>query len=188
MLFPIFVSLFSRSGENQLDQQIRGRNIMAIYTVSGLPLLGQNMTNGCWYFSAKMMAAWSSKTGNGSIKDPSTLSDLLNLYTGNCGYALSTCGTLAGKLGMTALPRQNRGFSEMMTLIRRGPLWAAGMKGGANGFPHVVVIGGVADTGVLVFDPLPLNQGSKEWKTWSWLKSFLALDDDSFDSNLLSPA
>jgi hypothetical protein len=161
---------------------------MAIYTISDLPLKGQDKTNGCWYFSAKMMADWSNKTGKGSIKDPKTVTDLFNLYDGNCGYALSTCGTLAGKLGMKALPRQERGFNEMLALLKKGPLWAAGLKGGANGFPHVVVIGGVADTGVLVLDPLPLNYGGKAWKTWSWLKNFLALDDDSFDANLLSPA
>ncbi|MCY7348240.1 MAG: hypothetical protein LH614_18765 [Pyrinomonadaceae bacterium] len=41
-------------------------------------------------------------------------------------------------------------------------------------FPHVAGIGGVADTGVLVFDPLPLNNGEKSWKTRSWLDEFLA--------------
>lgn len=161
---------------------------MAIYTVSDLSLMGQDKTNGCWYFSARMMADWSKKAGSGAIKDPSGESDLQNLYTGNCGYALSTCGTLAGKLGMKALARQKRGHADMLALLKRGPLWAAGMKGGADGFPHVVVIGGVADTGVLVLDPLPLNNGAKSWKTWSWLNSFLALDDSAFDANLLSPA
>jgi hypothetical protein len=162
---------------------------MAIYTVSDLGLMGQDKTNGCWYFSAKMMANWSSKSGSGVIKDPSGVSDLLNLYTGNCGYALSTCGTLAGKLGMKALSRQKRGYAEMLTLLKSGPLWASGMKeDGAEKFPHVVVIGGVADTGVLVLDPLPLNNGLKSWKTWSWLSSFLALDNAAFDANLLSPA
>ena len=161
---------------------------MAIYVVPNLDLMGQDKTNGCWYFSAKMMANWSKKAGGKMIKDPSGLNDLLNLYTGNCGYALSTCGTLAGKLGMKALPRQKRGFAEMLPLLQRGPLWAAGLKGGANGFPHVIVIGGVADTGVLVLDPLPLNHGEKSWKTWAWLDNFLALDDGAFDANLLSPA
>jgi hypothetical protein len=136
-----------------------------------------------------MMAAWSKKAGSGKIKDPVTLDDLRNLYEGNCGYALSTCGTLAGKLGMKTHARQKRGYAEMLTLLKLGPLWAAGFKGGVtNGFPHVVVIGGVADTGVLVLDPLPLNNGGKSWKTWSWLDSFLALGDSTLDANLLSPA
>lgn len=162
---------------------------MAIYTVSNLSLMGQDKTNGCWYFSAKMIADWSKKADGGAIKDPVSVDDLKKLYEGNCGYALSTCGTLAGKLGMKAQPRQKRGYSDMLTLLKRGPLWAAGFKGGAeNGFAHVVVIGGVADTGVLVLDPLPLNNGGKSWKTWSWLDSFLALGDESLDANLLSPA
>ncbi len=162
---------------------------MAIYTVPNLSLMGQDKTNGCWYFSAKMMADWSKKSGGGVIKDPSALDDLQNLYTGNCGYALSTCGTLAGKLGMKAQSRQKRSYAEMLALLKNGPLWTAGFKGGVkNGFPHVVVIGGVADTGVLVLDPLPLNNGDKNWKTWAWLDEFLALDDGSLDANLLSPA
>lgn len=162
---------------------------MAIYTVSNLNLMGQDKTNGCWFFSAKMMAAWSKKASNGAIIDPSGVKDLDNLYTGNCGYALSTCGTLADKLKMKAHSRQKRGYAEMLALLKSGPLWTAGFKGGAaNGFPHVVVIGGVADTGVLVLDPLPLNSGGKGWKTWAWLDNFLALGDASLDANLLSPA
>lgn len=159
---------------------------MAIYVVQDVPMIPQDKTNGCWYFSAKMMAGWASKTGK-SIKDPSEFKDLFNLYDGNCGYALSTCKELGGKLGMKALSRTSRGFDEFLTLLKSGPLWAAGLKGGANGFPHVVVIAGVADTGVLVLDPLPLNKGERDWKTWSWLKNFLALDDGAFDANLLSP-
>jgi len=161
---------------------------MAIYTVPNLDLMGQDKTSGCWYFSARMIANWSKKSGIGAVKDPSTVHVLENLYTGNCGYALSTCGTLAGQLGMKALSREQRGFAEMITLIKKGPLWAAGMKGGAGGFEHVVVIGGVADTGVFVLDPLPLNHGSKGWKTWGWLDNFLQLSDPAFDANLLSPA
>jgi hypothetical protein len=161
---------------------------MAIYTVSNLDLLGQDKTNGCWYFAAKMMANWSKKSGIGAIKDPVSVKTLDDLYTGNCGYALSTCGALAAQLGMKALSRQKRDFTEMLKLLKSGPLWACGMKGGANGFEHVVVIGGVADTGVYVYDPLPLKNGAKEWKTWAWLDNFLQLSDPAFDANLLTPA
>jgi hypothetical protein len=160
---------------------------MAIYTVSNVDLLGQDKTNACWFYAAKMMAAWSKKSGISAIKDPHTVKTLDDLYTGNCGYALSTCGALAGKLGMKALPRQKRDFAAMMALVKNGPLWACGMKGGADGFEHVVVIGGVADTGVYVFDPMPLNVGSKGWKTWAWLDNFLQLGDNAFDANLLAP-
>jgi hypothetical protein len=160
---------------------------MAIYVVDKVTLIPQDKTNGCWYFCAKMMAKWSSDSGKGSIKDPADQKDLVNLYEGNCGYSLTTCGTLASKLGMKALSRSERGFSDYLSLLKNGPLWVAGLKGGANGFPHVVIIAGVADTGVLVLDPLPLNQGERGWKTWKWLNNFLALDDDTFDANLLAP-
>jgi hypothetical protein len=160
---------------------------MAIYLVDKVTLIPQDKTNGCWYFSAKAMAKWSADTGKNTIKDPGSLKDLLNLYEGNCGYALSTCGELANKLGMKALSRVERGFADYLTLLKNGPLWVSGLKGGADGFPHVIVIAGVADTGVLVLDPLPLNKGERGWKTWSWLKSFLALDDNSFDANILAP-
>lgn len=160
---------------------------MAIYVVENVPLLPQDKTNGCWYFSAKMMAGWATKAGK-SIKDPSELTDLKNLYEGNCGWALSTGGVLAGKLGMTTYPRKERDFKEMLTILKKGPLWAAGVKpNGNDAFPHVVVIGGVADTGVLVLDPLPINKGERSWKTWDWFNKFLAKDNTVLDVNLLGP-
>lgn len=158
-----------------------------IYLVEKVTLIPQDKTNGCWYFSAKMMSKWTNDVGRSNkVKDPGTLTDLFNLYDCNCGYALSTCKTLAEKLGMQALARKKRSFEEYLELLKKGPLWAAGIKGGVDGSPHVVVIAGVADTGVLVLDPLPLNKGHREWKTWSWLDSFLAHESGGFDANLLA--
>ena len=158
-----------------------------IYLVEKTPLIPQDKTNGCWYFGAKMMSKWASDAGKPAIKDPATLTDLFNLYDCNCGYALSTCKTLAEKLGMKALSRGKRSFEEYHDLLRNGPLWAAGIKGGVENSPHVVVLAGVADTGVLVLDPLPLDKGNREWKTWKWLDSFLVHESGGFDANLLAP-
>lgn len=159
---------------------------MPIFVVPDVNLEPQDKRNACWYFSGKMVASWSRKSKRAVIKDPSIYDDLRNLYTGDCGWALSTCKTMANKLGMKAVPRKQRDYNEMFTLLQAGPIWTAGMKTvGAESFPHVVVIAGVADTGVLVLDPLPEKQGERDWKTWSWLSNFLDLNNSTFDANLL---
>ena len=155
---------------------------MAIYIVPDVPLLPQDRTNGCWYFSAKMVAKYS----RGTVKDPETVPVLKNLYDGNCGWSTKTAKDLAAHLGMDAVARDPRGPKEMRNLLVTGPVWAAGMlPQGASSFAHVVVIAGVADTGVLVLNPLPLNVGERSWKTWAWLDQFIALDNGDFDRNFL---
>lgn len=159
---------------------------MAIHTISNVPLVPQDKTNGCWYFCLRMLAQWSASNG-GAIVDPSTISTLENLYQGNCGYAPSTAKDLTTKLSLSTVPRLDRGQAEYQTLLVKGPLWCQGLKGGANGFPHVVVIAGVADTGLLILDPLPLLTGERSWKTWAWVKDYLQTTDPSMDYNILSP-
>lgn len=158
---------------------------MAIYLKDNVKLMPQDKTNGCWYFCAKMMANWSAKAGNKTIKDPAEVRHLYNLYDSNSGYALSVCKTLANDVCMKALPRVQRGYDEYLKILKSSPIWAAGAKGAIDGAFHVIVIIGVADTGVLVLDPLPVNVGKREWRTWAWLDSFIALDNGNFDANLL---
>ncbi len=164
---------------------------MAIILVPNVTLLPQDKTNGCWYFSAKMMSKWSVDNKKTKITDPATVTDppanLFQLYDWNSGYAISTCKQLAPRLGMTALPKVKRGFAEFKTLLAAGPIWAAGAKGGATGSFHVVVIAGVADTGLLLYDPLPLNVGKKVWRTWEWMDEYFAINNPGIDANLLVP-
>lgn len=162
---------------------------MAIIQVPNLALLGQDKTNACWYFSAKMVHKWASANGKSAVKDPSTVkTDRLNLqglYESNAGYATSTCIELSGALGLKALDKKKRGFDEFKTLLAKGPIWAAGAKGGLDGTYHVVVIGGVAETGLLIFDPLPMKMGAKVWRTWDWMDKFFDITNSRIDANLL---
>ena len=163
---------------------------MAIILVPNVTLLPQDKSNGCWYFCAKMMHKWSVDSRKGKIVDPTTVTtpdNLPRLYELNTGWATTTCKTIAPRLGMTALPRVKRGFVEFKTLLVNGPIWASGAKGGATGSYHVVVIAGVADTGLLVYDPMPLNVGRKVWRTWDWMEGYFALTDGGIDANLLDP-
>ena len=153
--------------------------------VDKVKLIPQDKTNGCWYFCAKMMAHWSKTAGKKTIIDPADVKHLFNLYDCNAGYALSVCKTLAKDVCMKALPREKRGYEEYLKILKSSPIWAAGAKGAIDGAFHVVVIIGVADTGVLVLDPLPINVGKREWRTWAWLDSFIALENGTFDANLL---
>jgi hypothetical protein len=164
---------------------------MAIILVPNVTLLPQDKTNGCWYFSAKMMSKWAADNNKTAIKDPATVTDapanLQQLYEWNSGYSTKTCKQLADRLGMNALDKKQRGFNEFKTLLARGPIWAAGAKGGATGSYHVTVIAGVADTGLLLFDPLPLNVGRKVWRTWAWMDEYFALTNEGSRKNLLVP-
>jgi hypothetical protein len=135
------------------------------------------------------MHKWASENRKTGVKDPATVVDppanLQQLYEWNSGYATTTCKQLAPRLGLTALEKKKRGFAEFSTLLDKGPIWAAGAKGGATGSYHVTVIGGVADTGLLLFDPLPLKIGQKVWRTWDWMEGYFAIDDSGIDANLL---
>lgn len=164
---------------------------MAIVLVPNVTLLPQDKSNGCWYFSAKMMYKWSVDSKKGKIIDPETVTtpdNLPELYKTNAGWSITTCKTIAPRLGMKALPRVKRGFAEFKTLLANGPIWASGAKGGATGSYHVVVIAGVADTGLYLYDPLPLSTGQKIWRTWDWMEGYFALTDGGIDANLLVPA
>jgi hypothetical protein len=162
---------------------------MAIKLVKSLPLLPQDKSNACWYFSARMLYRWAKENKKTGVKDPASVCDppanLQQLYEWNSGYAITTCKQLAPRLGLTALEKKKRGFAEFSTLLDKGPIWAAGAKGGATGSYHVTVIAGVADTGLLLHDPLPLNIGRKVWRTWDWLDGYFAIDDAGIDANLL---
>jgi Papain-like cysteine protease AvrRpt2 len=164
---------------------------MAIILVPNVTLLPQDKTNGCWYFCARMMHQWSVDTKKNKIIDPATVTEpdnLFKIYDWNSGWSIKTCKTLAPRLGMTALPRVKRGFAEFKKLLANGPIWASGAKGGSTGSYHVVIIAGVADTGLLFYDPLPLLVGRKVWRTWDWLEGYFALSDGGIDANLLVPS
>lgn len=164
---------------------------MAIILVPKVTLLPQDKSFACWYFCAKMMSKWSVDNNKTKITDPVTIdtgaTNLLELYKGDYGYSTRTCKTLANLLGMTALPKAKRDFAEFKSLLANGPIWAAGAKGGITGSYHVTVIAGVADTGLLLYDPLPINVGKKVWRTWDWMDRYFALDDAGIDANLLVP-
>lgn len=165
---------------------------MAIVLVPGLTLLPQDKTNACWYFSARMVHKWARANQKEKVKDPATVKtdrlDLQGLYESNAGYATSTCIELSSCLGLTVQAKKKRGYEEFKALLAKGPIWAAGAKGGADGAYHVTVIGGVADTGLLMFDPLPLNRGQKVWRTWDWLDGFFDITNSRIDANLLTIA
>ena len=73
---------------------------------------------------------------------------------------------------LSAVPRDYAALNTLFQL--RGPIWCAGHKTwGGGGHGHVVVICGVADTGVFIHDPEPVNQGSSIWLTWDQLKKYI---------------
>jgi hypothetical protein len=161
---------------------------MAIIQVPNVTLLPQDKKNACWYMCGRMMHQWAVASKNTKVIDITTVTtpdNLPVLYANDNGWSIKTCKVLAPRIGLAALTREKRGFAEFKKLLANGPIWASGAKGGFTGSYHVVIIAGVADTGLLLFDPLPINMGQKVWRTWAWMDEFFALTDTGIDSNLL---
>jgi hypothetical protein len=161
---------------------------MAIIQVPNVTLIPQDKSNACWYMCGRMMYQWAVDSKNTKVIDITTVTtpdNLPQLYANNNGWARETCKVLAPRLGLVALSREKRGFAEFKKLLANGPIWASGATGGFTGGYHVVIIAGVADTGLLIFDPLPMNMGQKVWRTWDKMDAFFALSDSTIDANLL---
>ena len=75
---------------------------------------------------------------------------------------------IAQQFNMKKHPTLTMDYSSVSGfLMTNGPIWTGLQKNwGGHNHGHVVVICGVADTGVFVHDPEPMNQGSTLWLTW----------------------
>jgi len=139
-----------------------------------MTLVPQRADGVCWCASAIMLYKWSQATGNTGMKDPLSDSGTKWRWDNNKDWAPGDNAYLATTLNMKThddVPTDYDGLNSF--LQSHGPIWTAGQKnwGGAN-HGHVVVICGVADTGVLIYDPEPVNQGCSQWLTWDQLAKY----------------
>ncbi len=149
---------------------------MSITKVQNVPLVAQISDGVCWCASALMLYRWAQATGNSGMKDPLSDSGTKSRWENNKDWDPSDNGFLASTLNMQIQSSIPTDYTFLNTFLQlHGPIWAAGQKnwGGAN-HGHVVVICGVADTGVFIYDPEPVNQGSSQWLTWDQLRNFSA--------------
>lgn len=148
---------------------------MGITKLSHMKLVAQRDDGVCWCAAAIMLYKWGRAAGQHSMVNPLVDAGTSWRWENNKDWASSDNGFLATTLNMeiqSELPVDYEGMKSFLS--DHGPVWTAGLKtwtGDAYG--HVVVICGVANTGVLIYDPEPVNQGSSMWLTWMQLANYI---------------
>lgn len=152
-----------------------GSTEMGIYKVKDMALVPQPGTGTCWCASAIMLYKWSRKAGYLTMVDPLSDSGTRWRWENNKSWSKYDNPWLAKTLNIYTYDEIPRSYDGLRTFLKDwGPIWASGLKtwtGSAYG--HVVVIGGVADTGVLIYDPEPVGQGKSFWMTWNQLDTYI---------------
>lgn len=152
---------------------------MATIKVGNVPLIPQPTDGVCWYASARMLFKWQQATGKGEMKNPAEVEMSRLSFERNASWTSSLNGLLATHLNMQK-PSVDMNFDSVNSaLSRNGPIWTAGYKTWAGSHGHVVVICGVAPTGVFIHDPEPMKMGSTRWLTWSQIKKYVDGADEA---------
>jgi hypothetical protein len=141
---------------------------MAIIKVQSVPLIPQPTDGVCWYVSARMCYRWSQATGTGSMTNPADDVGMHTRFLNNGDWSSDQNGILARTFKMKTFNGVSMDFDNLNSFFTsHGPIWTALQKNwGGHNFGHVVVICGVADTGVFINDPHPVGYGSQKWLTW----------------------
>lgn len=94
-----------------------------------------------------------------SILDPSEDSASTKLRDDNTGIVNPAIIEFAKRLGLVAVPPMSPSPAAIETWLKEyGPLWV-------NGKSHIVVIAGIGEECVKVYDPAPINQGNIDWRS-----------------------
>lgn len=134
------------------------------YIVPNMTLIPQDKSMACWYASAKMLINWRRETTQSSemgIIDPSEDEVSKSIYTLDSGIGNPQIIAMARRLGLVDVPPLSPTEDALESwLFQYGPLWV-------NGKSHIVVIAGIRAGNVLVYDPSPVNVGSRSWRSLS---------------------
>jgi hypothetical protein len=148
---------------------------MSIIKVQNVPLIAQPTDGVCWFSCAQMVYKWRVATGKGSMTNPENHAPSKKRYDDNGDWFSGQNGMLAGYFSMkkhSSVPMDLAGLTTFFQT--HGPIWAGGQKNwGGNNHGHVIVICGVADTGVFIHDPEPVGKGSSQWLTWEQIKKYI---------------
>lgn len=150
---------------------------LAIVRISNVPLVPQHKTGLCWYASATMLVGWrvKMKGGLGPMTFPADHKEAKDMYANNRSLLGFGAAALKGWFGMKEVPVPTTQAEWAHTLSSNGPLWAAGKKHwNGEAYGHVVVVFGVADTGLLINDPEPIWKGREEWRTWASMNRYFS--------------
>jgi ABC-type bacteriocin/lantibiotic exporter with double-glycine peptidase domain len=148
-----------------------------MYFVPGMTLIPQTKEWSCWYASARMLIQWRrdrTRSCERDIIDPADDEAACKLRDDNTGIANKQIVAFARRLGLVAVPPMSPTPGAIEDWLKRyGPLWV-------NGKRHIVVIAGIKDLDVYVYDPAPVDQGDTGWRSLSgW---YVGNEDDSRDT------
>lgn len=154
---------------------------MAITKLQNVPLLPQPTDGVCWMKSAQMVYEWQKASGKGGMKDPMSDSGFKTRYENNGDWWGGQNGILARTFNMKTHGSLAMSYDSLNTFMaKHGPVWTGLKKNwGGNNHGHVVVICGVADTGVLIHDPEPMHKGTQLWLTWDQINKAIAAITDA---------
>ncbi len=149
---------------------------MGITRLANVPLIPQPTDGVCWYACARMLYRWSQATGRGLMKNPQDDSGYFDRFQNNRDVAAFQNNHLGTALNMKLHSSLTLDYSTILGFLQaNGPIWAGLKKNwGGNNHGHVVVICGVAETGVFIHDPEPMKQGSTLWLTWEQIRKAVA--------------
>ncbi|MBX3294781.1 MAG: C39 family peptidase [Acidobacteria bacterium] len=149
---------------------------MSITRLQNVPLLAQPTDGVCWMKSAQMVYSWSKATGKGSMKDPMSDAGFKARYDNNGDWWAGHNGILAKTFNMKTHSKVDMSLAGLNSFLpTHGPIWTGLRKNwGGHNHGHVVVIFGVADTGVLINDPEPMHRGTEMWLTWEQINKAIA--------------
>ncbi|MBK8811441.1 MAG: hypothetical protein IPN69_12010 [Acidobacteria bacterium] len=145
---------------------------MAITKLANVPLIPQPTDGVCWYACARMLYRWSKATGRGVMTNPADDSGYHTRFQNNGDVAAFQNNHLGRALNMKLHSSLSLDYGSVLSFLQsHGPIWVGLKKNwGGHDHGHVVVICGVADTGVFIHDPEPMKQGSAIWLTWAQIK------------------
>jgi|GEM_PF-6118803 len=154
---------------------------MGIFKLSNMTLVPQIHNGGCWCASAIMLYKWSRKSGLHRMVEPLSDPGIKWRWTENKDWGSSDNWWLSQTLNIETHSSIPLEYAELKTFLKEhGPIWTSGMKtwsGEAHG--HVVVICGVANTGVFIYDPEPVGYGCSRWLTWTQISDYILGSDAS---------
>ena len=132
--------------------------------VPKMTLIPQTLKMSCWYASAQMLIQWKMNKLQQSLPNlvpPELDTECKKIRDANKGITNGAILSLAKRLGLCAVPPMSPNPETIERwLYNYGPLWV-------NGKSHIVVIAGIRNLDVKVYDPAPINVGKVDWRSLS---------------------
>jgi hypothetical protein len=133
-----------------------------MYVVPGVSLIPQKDAMSCWYASAQMLIQWKAsqaQMSSNSLVPPELDKECRKIRDAGGGLVNSEMLAMAKRLGLQAVPPMTPNARNLLAWLQAyGPLWV-------NGKDHIVVLAGINETDLLVFDPWPVNAGMVTWRS-----------------------